>query len=41
MGKLRKDVVKDVGASNVKVESIDESRVVSVNGAQSSLQPVP
>jgi len=41
MGKLREDVVKDVSASDVEVEGIDETGVVSVDGAQSSLQPVP
>jgi len=41
MGELREDVVKDVSASNVKMEGVNETGVVSVNGAQSSLQPVP
>lgn len=34
-------VVEDVGTSDVEVESIDESWVVSINGAESSLQEVP
>ena len=41
MGELREDVMKNVGASDVKVKGIDETGVVSVDSAQSSLQPVP
>jgi len=41
MGELREDVMENVSASDIEVEGIDESGVVSINGAQSSLQPVP
>lgn len=41
MGELREDVMKNMSASDIEVEGINETRVVSVNGAQSSLQPVP
>jgi len=41
MGKLREDVMENMSASDIKMESVNETRVVSINGAQSSLQPVP
>lgn len=33
--------MEDMGASDVEVEGIDESRVVSINGAEGSSQPGP